>query len=222
MICSPIIETEIDAMTTLANQADSDLVELRLDYLKDYSILEKIGEVNKPKIITCMPEWEGGLFKGSENERVRVILDSLEFCDSSDYVSIELKTGKENLNKILTAAKKKKIRVIISSHNFRETPKKKEILKILSEEEKAGADIAKVSFMPENHGDVLTVLSVLTDNKLKIPIIAISMGELGKITRVAGLLMGSYLTFASLEKGRESAKGQMSVKEVREALKFFK
>ena len=222
MICTPIIESNIEAMVTLASSASSDIVELRLDCLTDFSALKKIEKVNKPKIITCMPEWEGGLFKGEENERINILLEAMKFCTSSDYVSIELKTGKKFLDKIADAAKKKGIKVIISNHNFRETPGKEEILEILELEEKTGADIAKVAFMPKDYGDVLTVLSALVDNDLKIPVIAISMGELGKISRVVGLLMGSYLTFASIEKGKESAKGQMSVDEVRGALEFFK
>jgi len=222
MICAPIIEPDIDAMVSSANSANSDLVELRLDYLHTFSNLEKIKNINKPKIITCMPEWEGGLFKAEEDERIDILLEALNFCSSLDYVSIEFKTEKILLDKIIESAKKKKIKVIISNHNFQETPKKEEILNILELEEKAGADIAKVAFMPKNYSDVLTVLSVLVDNDLKIPVIAISIGKLGKISRVIGLLMGSYLTFASVEKGRESAVGQMSVDEVREALKFFK
>jgi len=222
MICAPIIEPDIDAMVSSANSANSDLVELRLDYLHTFSNLEKIKNINKPKIITCMPEWEGGLFKAEEDERIDILLEALNFCSSLDYVSIEFKTEKILLDKIIESAKKKKIKVIISNHNFQETPKKEEILNILELEEKAGADIAKVAFMPKNYSDVLTVLSVLVDNDLKIPVIAISIGKLGKISRVIGLLMGSYLTFASVEKGRESAVGQMGVDEVREALKFFK
>jgi len=225
MICAPIIESDIDSMVTLANSANSDIVELRLDYLddkdNDFSNLNKIELINKPKIITCMPEWEGGLFSCDEQNRIEILLEALNFCSPSDYVSIELKTKKEFLDKIVIAAKDKKIKVIIAHHNFVETPRKEEILKILNSEILAGADIAKVAFMPEDYGDVLTVLSVLTDNKIKIPVIAISMGEIGKISRVAGLLMGSYLTFASAAKGKESAKGQMGVDEVREVLKFF-
>ena len=222
MICAPIIEQDIEMMVKSANSANSDIVELRLDYLDNFAGLEKkIESVNKPKIITCMPKWEGGLFCGTERERAEILLESLKSCGSTDYVSIELKTGKDFLNEIMSAAKNKKIKVIISHHDSEKTPEKEEILKILESEKQAGADIAKVAFTPKNYSDVLTVLSVLNNN-LKIPVIAISMGELGKVSRVVGLLMGSYLTFASLEKGRESAGGQMSVDEVRGALGFFR
>jgi len=221
MICAPIIEQDIEMMVKSANLANSDLIELRLDYLNNFAGLKRIESVNKPKIITCMPKWDGGLFCGTERERAEILLESLKFCGSTDYVSVELKTGKNFLNEVASAAKARKIKVIISHHDFEKTPGREEILKIIGSEKQAGADIAKVAFTPENYGDVLTVLSVLNNN-LKIPVIAISMGELGKISRVAGLLMGSYLTFASLGKGKESAGGQMSVDEVREALKFFK
>ena len=74
-----------------------------------------------------------------------------------------------------------------------------------------GADIAKIAVMPKDYHDVLTLLAVTNtarNGQVGIPMITISMGEAGKISRLAGGLFGSDITFAA---GRESsAPGQMS------------
>ena len=219
MICVPIIEPRIDLAVKLANSVDSDLVELRLDYLKSFENLEKLGEINKPKIVTCMPQWESGHFKGSETERINVLLRAMDFCD---WVSIELKTPEELMKKILQKSKRNEVKVIISYHNFESTPSRDEILEILKKEADFGADIAKVAFMPQDYEDVLNLLHVLVKNDLEIPIIALSMGELGKISRVISLILGSYLTFASAELGKESAPGQLTIGEVKKVIDILK
>ena len=219
MICVPIIEPRIDLAVKLANSVDSDLVELRLDYLQSFENLERVGRINKPKIVTCMPQWEGGHFKGSETERINVLLRAMDSCD---LVSIELKTSGELRERILQKSKRNKVKVIISYHDFESTPQREEILEILRKEADVGADIAKVAFMPHDYEDVMNLLYVLVKNDLEIPIIALSMGELGKISRVMAPILGSYLTFASAEKGKESAPGQLSISEVKKVTDILK
>ena len=65
-------------------------------------------------------------------------------------------------------------------------------------------------------------MKALSENKTGIPLIAISMGEKGKITRVLGPLLGSYLTFAAIATGKESAPGQMTVKDLRDIFQIIK
>jgi len=215
MICASITEKEIDSMIKVANSTDSDIVELRLDYLTEFSGIDKLKGVQKPTIATCMPKWEGGNFEGTEEERIGVLKRAIEF---SSHVTIELKTGNALRNQLIREAKDKGIKVIVSYHDFNSTPEKDEILSILRQEEKAGADIAKVAFMPTNHTDVLNTLTAITEDPTKLPVIAISMGELGKVSRILGPVLGSYLTYASPTEGKESAPGQLTVEELRKVL----
>jgi len=53
-------------------------------------------------------------------------------------------------------------------------------------------------------------------------IIALCMGEEGKISRIMAPYFGSYLSFASLERGAESAPGQLTVEEMREIFRILK
>ena len=85
-----------------------------------------------------------------------------------------------------------------------------------------GADIAKVAFQANDYKDVINLMSVLLENVVGIPIIAVSMGEYGKISRILGPLLGSYLTFASPAKGREAAPGQLTVEELHTVFDMLK
>jgi 3-dehydroquinate dehydratase-1 len=68
--------------------------------------------------------------------------------------------------------------------------------------------------MPRNIQDTLTVLEVLSRVSNTI---GISMGDLGKYTRVVAPLFGSPLTFASVDV--ESAPGQLNINTTRNILK---
>jgi len=77
-----------------------------------------------------------------------------------------------------------------------------------------GADIAKVAFQANSYEDVMRLMGVLPENDVGIPVIAVSMGEYGRISRILGPLLGSYLTFAAPAKGQEAAPGQLTVEEL--------
>jgi 3-dehydroquinate dehydratase I len=211
MICASIIESTFKGAVGLAVKTKCDLVEIRFDCVKGNYDASGLKQVNKPVIGTCMPVWEGGKFVGSEEERISTIFSILPFCD---YITIELATEKSLRDKIVKEAKKKKTKVIISYHDFKKTPGKQEMLNIIRKQVSAGADITKIAFKANSYGDALRTMEILAEKKTTTPIIAISMGEYGKITRVLGPLLGSYLTYAAPEKGKESAPGQLTVEEM--------
>lgn len=216
MICVSITEATVDAAVAAAECMDADVVEVRLDYLKSLEGMERLGKIEKPVMATCMPRWEGGKFAGKEDDRAAILIDSMKYAD---YVSIELRTEKEIRNRIINENRKNKknrAKIIISYHDYEKTPEKPEIARILREEHDAGADIAKIAFFANDNSDVLRVMEALVENETGIPVIAISMGEKGNITRIMAPFFGSYLTFASPGKGRESAPGQLSAEDVRQ------
>jgi 3-dehydroquinate dehydratase type I len=219
MICVSIIEPDAASMTEAANIAPTDIVELRLDALSgcfDASFLKKI---KKKKIVACMPSWEGGRFRGSEDERMKILHGSLPYVD---YVTVELRTEKAALDALLKGAKELGVKVILSFHDFKETPDKEKIISILNDEKSAGADVAKVAFLAEEEGDVLRLMQAFVaardDPAFKLPIIAVSMGEAGKISRVVAPLLGSFLTYAAQSRGKESAPGQLTFDEIKKII----
>ena len=79
---------------------------------------------------------------------------------------------------------------------------------------KAGADICKVVTTAKEPEDNLTVLQLIKEFP-DVKIIAFAMGPLGLMSRVLCPLVGGEFTYASIEKGKESAVGQMTVSEMR-------
>ena len=124
-------------------------------------------------------------------------------------VDIELFTAGEDGKDLAKLAAEKGIKTIFSSHDFLKTPPRDEILSRLEKMEQLGADICKIAVMPHSAGDVLTLLSA-TEERFRascVPLITMSMGRLGAVSRVCGELIGSCLTFGTLEQA--SAPGQL-------------
>jgi 3-dehydroquinate dehydratase type I len=87
---------------------------------------------------------------------------------------------------------------------------------------KMGADIIKIAVQANSWGDNLIVLDFLDKNSKNEKIIALCMGEKGKITRIVGHLFGNYLVYAPMVKQKETAKGQidfLTLKQIRCLLK---
>ena len=102
-----------------------------------------------------------------------------------------------------------------NKENFDKTPSQEEMIDILEKMEVMGGDILKIAVMPLCKKDVVSLMdvSLMMSGKLDKPLIMISMGELGKITRVAGELIGSSITFGSAKKS--SAPGQIQVNDLK-------
>ena len=211
MICVSVTGSVIENMIDAANFSSADLVEIRLDCLDKYTGMEKLRRITKPLMVTCMPVSEGGRYAGTEEDRIALLFEAVKYAD---YVSLELSTKKELRDRIIYAARNRDAKIIASHHDYKKTPDVKEIKDILKKEKKIGADIAKVAFQANDYWDVMKLMSVLMENEAGIPIIAISMGEYGRISRILGPLLGSYLTFASSGKGCEAAPGQLTVEEM--------
>lgn len=118
----------------------------------------------------------------------------------------------------IEAAHAHHVAVVASNHDFDGTPPVEEIIKRLEDMERAGADVAKIAVTPRSPADVVTLLAA-TERRhrvAKIPLITMSMGTLGAVTRIGGGTFGSAATFATV--GAASAPGQLPAAGVRAAL----
>lgn len=104
--------------------------------------------------------------------------------------------------------------VILSNHEFHKTPPVEEMVRRLRCMEEMGADAAKLAVMPGNRQDVLNLLqaTVTADEALAVPVVTMSMGALGMVSRICGNLTGSAMTFATA--GEASAPGQIPVEQM--------
>ncbi|WP_413861863.1 type I 3-dehydroquinate dehydratase [Methanobrevibacter sp. UBA417] len=189
-------------------QKGADLIEFRIDGMdnpKPQIVREIIEEINFPTIATNRVKTEGGLFKGTEEQRVNILLETV---DVAEFVDIELQTN-DNLIKQITETN---VKTIISYHDFKKTPPLNELLNIVFKEKNLG-NIAKVALMPNDLEDTLTVLAILSHCE---DTIAISMGDIGSYTRVICTKFNAPITFAV--SSDVTAPGQIDIETMKQLL----
>ena len=226
-ICLPLVAGNEEKLMTQASQLtelDPDLLEWRIDcyeHLADEerclstlkALRELIGEI--PLIFTCRSSLEGGECELSPAKRLHLITSAI-VSGYVDVVDVEMSSGREVVAQVAAEAQKAGCKLILSYHNFTQTPPEQFIVDKLVQAEEMGADIAKLAVMPENSADVLTLLAATNTARtcrVQIPIVTMSMGEVGGVTRVAGGLFGSAITFAVGD--TSSAPGQLPIEDVR-------
>ena len=216
----------------------ADLAEWRIDMLDDVivqtpegpmpdipyilSVLSGVGTVIPVSLIAAFRTAdEGGLAisdKGYE-ELCRALIDS----GSVDVLDVEAFHRSGCAGAVIEYARSRGVKTIASWHDFQSTPPQEEIERRLAfMQDELGADIAKAAVMPQSRADVLTLLAAtesFTSTRAKRPVITMSMGELGIISRISGQAFGSAATFGCA--GRPSAPGQLEVKQLASVLKVF-
>ena len=140
---------------------------------------------------------------------------------TAEYVDCELSYPQEYIEYLQKTAAVCGKKIIGSFHNFKITPDKEEIISKLLEAEQYNLDVAKVAVMPRNLEDVMTLLNATLEAKkrMKIPLITMSMGKFGAISRMVGGVFGSSLTFAVGAKA--SAPGQIPIDDLRTVLEII-
>jgi 3-dehydroquinate dehydratase/shikimate dehydrogenase len=162
-----------------------DLIELRLDY---FEIHEK---PDFPVIFTLRKKEQGGVYDFSESTRLKKIEKLLEL--GPDYCDIEADTDPVFIERI--AKKFPKVKLIGSYHNFEETPQ--DLDAIFQTMKNPHFSIYKMALQACSTLDMLKLMIFL--KKSKEPLSAMSMGELGKPSRVMAPILGSVLDYAGLE-----------------------
>jgi len=200
------------ALVRRAERYGADYVEVRLDSLQRIKGFEKIvNSTELPIIATNRKPSEGGRFKGTEKERVEILIEAAR--KGFGYVDIELSTG--NVGMVAQEIRKAGSRPIISFHNFDGTPPEPELENILKREIHAGAYICKLVCSATKIEDNCLLLSFISKVHGRARIVCFAMGKLGVPSRILSPLYGSVFTFASIQKGLESATGQLTISDLR-------
>lgn len=221
-ICVAIAAKTVAEALAAARQAEqeADVVEIRLDALDHPQIKPFIEEIAKPVLFTNRPAWEGGAFNGAEKERVEFLLEAIR--QGAAYVDLEMKAQKDLREQVLAAAKEYKTRVLLSWHNFTETPPVEALAEIFHEQRESGAHIGKIVTMAHGFTDVLRVLGLQVEAvKRDFPLIAFCMGRPGMISRLATVELNGYMTYAAPDTGAGTAPGQLTVSALRSMLENF-
>lgn len=212
----PALLSEMQAVSALP----ADLYEWRLDcFFGDPlptlpTVVRELG--GRPLLCTLRTQGEGGQARLSPEEyeqRLTALLEKGGF----GLVDIELACGEERIPRLVSLAKRQGIGVVISKHDFAKTPPSEEIAAALRKMKALGADLPKYAVMPHTPEDVLSLLSATRQASREIgPVITMSMGELGKLTRACGGVFGCCLTFGAGQSA--SAPGQIGAEDLRAIL----
>ena len=197
---SPLLCVTIAAPTTAELRqgrdavAGADLVELRLDHVRDPDVAAALAGRRAPVILTCRSKAEGGEFQGSETERQRILADALRL--GAEYVDVEFSAGFDDLIRS-TGGK----RIILSMHDFDGVPG--DLPARVRAMRGAGAEVVKVAVFARSLWDNLALLD-LRDGSSKS--VFIGMGPAGVPTRLLAAHFGSAWSYA----GDGYAPGQIS------------
>lgn len=220
-ICIPVPAGSNAAALKNMEQAhrQADILELRIDRIKNADVPRLLAAKRKPVIVTNRRAGEGGGFRGTEEERVALLRQAVRF--GAEYIDVELRTDEKLRNGLRAEIRKQGsyTKAIFSWHDFSETPDPNELRTILRKCAVCGG-IIKIATMANEYEDNLRVLGLIPEaKKMGREIIAFCMGEKGRLSRIAAPVLGSYLSYASLEKGAESAPGQLTAAEMKKILK---
>lgn len=230
-ICVPIIskdiyeiEKEVDDLIGLP----IDVIEWRIDYFNHYQNYEKVSKIlqmikhalpHQVILVTFRTLNEGGNQSISKQDYFKLY----EFIAShhlADLIDVEIFNDLE-CDRIINMIHHYGVHVIGSYHNFEFTESTTEIIQRLSYMQKLNCDLLKVAMMPNCTKDVLNVLEATykANDQLDCPIITMSMGKMGLISRISGQSFGSCMTFASAKQA--SAPGQINVQAMNTVLNII-
>ncbi|QQS51545.1 MAG: type I 3-dehydroquinate dehydratase [Bacteroidota bacterium] len=203
MICVAISNS--DYRQCLATLQGIEMAEIRLDLTGfDEETIDLVFSGKVPLIATCRPD------SMSESQQYKLLHRAI--VAGAKYVDIELEASDEQRQRIVDLARRHECKVIISYHNYSETPGMRELFEIIDSCFAKGADIAKLATMVHNRVDNARLMSLYSDSR---PLVAIGMGEEGKLSRVMAPLLGASFTFAAADGEVGTAPGQISYSDMK-------
>jgi 3-dehydroquinate dehydratase I len=204
-LCASIIGTDIAAVKKI--EPIVDLFEVRIDLIGD-KWTEVARQLKKPWIACNRMVEEGGKWDGNEARRIERLLQAIEL--GANIIDIEYNAKNvENIIRLI----KKRADCLLSFHDFQKTPSFDVLKQIVNKELKAGADICKVVTTAQTFEDNLAVMRLFSEFP-DVKIVAFTMGTQGFISRVMAPLIGAYFTYGAVQKGVESAPGQLPVSDM--------
>jgi len=217
-ICVSILPKTIPAALRLIEKAEvahADFIEVRLDCLEDClenhrGLADLAAHGKTPKIATDRASRK-------ETEQRQMLLNAAK--SGFEYVDAELSTPQ--LKSLVKELKALGAKPIVSFHKFDGSLSSSELNSIFEREISSGADVCKIVTTAKRIEDNLTLLNFTSVASNKTKLVCFCMGEFGKVSRLLSPLFGGFFTFASLERGSETASGQITIQEMKAAYKLL-
>lgn len=228
-ICIPLTgknREEIIEEMEIVKKSNPDLIEWRVDFFEESDnperVCEMLGTINDsfkqiPVLFTFRTKEEGGEKSIMSEDYVKLLKEVSE-RRLADIVDVQVFWYGEKSEDFIKELKETGAVVLASSHHFEGTPSVREMSDALYTMENRGADIVKLAVMPQSGKDVCALLEATMERKehSNKPMITMSMGQSGMLSRICGELTGSCVTFASGKQA--SAPGQIKADELKKVL----
>jgi 3-dehydroquinate dehydratase-1 len=203
-----------------------DLLEWRIDFFDGIGdtalVIDTARAVRAaagiPLLLTRRAATEGGQRISIDEAAVEAMYSEVCRARCVEMIDYELSNPRQALQRLRAVSAENGIAMIMSYHDFQHTPDAATLDGKFTDAERQGADVAKVAVMPNDPQDVLALLAASwrASRSIGIPLISLSMGGLGALSRLIGWVYGSAATFAVGK--RSSAPGQIAIEELREVL----
>ena len=201
MICSVVADSKVARIRELLRQAE--MAEIRIDLARlDRTQVADIFTSHPCLIATCRP----GHF--ANDERLELLLIAVE--SGAAWVDVEMDAPLRLRRALSIAAKRSGCRLIVSFHDFAKTPGQGELTRLVRCCQRNGADLIKIACLTRTPAEVVRILA-LYDKRYGPSgrMLALGMGRLGVITRLAAPLFGAPFTFAAAAGEAPTAPGQL-------------
>ena len=214
-----------------AQASGAEAVELRLDYAQTelagddvQMLIEAAHRMGLMVLATCRPNWEGGNYQDSEQQRLGIL--RLATARGADFVDVELACFQREGFDIghltdpqAAEAGHEKTKFLLSSHDF--TAKPADIAQRLDRMADFGADVCKIAYQADSIEDSFEALDVVRERAaVGQAVVALAMGQAGVMTRLLAKKLGAFLTFASLTPESQTAPGQLTVEQMKSVFRW--
>ncbi|MEZ0308416.1 MAG: type I 3-dehydroquinate dehydratase [Ramlibacter sp.] len=225
-ICAPLVartRERLLAETAVVAAKRPDILEWRVDFFDGIADAHAVVETARlikresdgiPLLFTRRNAREGG--EPIALSEARVVAMYRAVCEAADVdlVDFEMDNDPADVRAVREVSRAHGIQLVLSFHDFNSTPPLEVLRQRFAQALALGADVAKVAVMPRSMDDVLTLMGATSQagRELTIPLVSMSMGRFGALSRMCGWTVGSAMTFAVGESS--SAPGQMAISDV--------
>lgn len=228
--CLPIIKNNKEKVLEMINQnlSDYSYFEIWLDYVEDLDTdfldflisnhEERIIFVLRRQKLEDMSKTLVSAKKVSLDRRQKIIW---QVANTKSYLDLDIKTQEDELNYIIE--KNLKPNLILSFHDYENTPPYPALIDLLEDMEKYNPSIYKFSTFCNSEIDAVKLLNLLIHLKDKgVKFIVLGMGKEGLVTRIFGSLWGNEMIFAPKSLEEKSAEGQLTKDQLERIFEIIK
>ena len=198
LLCETVTGQSMADLRAARDASLADMVEVRLDGVRDVDVAGILTGRQRPMIVTCRPTWEGGRFDGSEEERCAILREALAL--GAEFVDVEWAAlCRADQPAFEAAVDAERARIVVSSHDFDGVPA--DLAERVRDMRSRGPAVVKVAITPRTLTDTLVLVDIARGGSA----VVIGMGNAGVPTRLLAAHYGSRWSYA----GNGVAPGQI-------------